>query len=78
MRYVEARFDKEIRDTTYRIYVTECLKALTNNTARAERIVFKKSYLDLLNEKRDNNHVDYRTEKEVVDHFKSKMASLFR
>ena len=76
MRYVEARFKKEIRDKTYRFYVTECLKALTSNTARAERIVFKKSYVDLLHQNRDNNSVDNKTKEEVIDHIREKITSL--
>lgn len=34
MRYVLARYRKHMRDLTYRIYVTDCLRIITENTAK--------------------------------------------
>ncbi len=34
MRYVMARYKEQRREMAYRIYVTECLRTMTENTAR--------------------------------------------
>ena len=34
MRYATARFNQNQRDLAYRIYVTDCLRIATENTAR--------------------------------------------
>lgn len=34
MRYATARFNQHQRDLAYRIYVTDCLRIATENTAR--------------------------------------------
>ena len=34
MRYATARFNQHQRDLAYRIYVTDCLRMATENTAR--------------------------------------------
>lgn len=34
MRYVLSRYRKHRRDLTYRIYVTDCLRMITENTAK--------------------------------------------
>ena len=34
MRYASARFNQHQRDLAYRIYVTDCLRIATENTAR--------------------------------------------
>lgn len=76
MRYVEARFAQEKRDTAYRIYVTEGLKALTANTSGTSKSVLSKNYLDLLAENSNNNSVDNRTKEEVISHIREKMTLL--
>ena len=35
MRYATARFNQHQRDLAYRIYVTDCLRMVTENTAKA-------------------------------------------
>ena len=34
MRYVTARFNQHQRDLAYRIYVTDCLRIISENTAK--------------------------------------------
>lgn len=34
MRYVNARYESQERDLAYRIYVTDCLRIISENTAK--------------------------------------------
>lgn len=36
MRYAVARYQRDRRDMAYRIYVTDCLRMITQNTAHKE------------------------------------------
>ena len=56
MRYATARFNQYQRDMAYRIYVTDCLRMMTENTARfAKGNYITKRYADFLkNPVRDN------------------------
>lgn len=41
MRYATARFNQHQRDLAYRIYVTDCLRMVTENTARFNGCSYK-------------------------------------
>ena len=61
MRYAKARLEKEPRDWTYRIYVTDALKYLAGLNIR---------YADLFGPE------ETRTADEVIDNVKSKLRRL--
>ena len=63
MRYAMARFNQHQRDLAYRIYVTDCLRIISENTAKmggGSYITAK--FPDILNPK----PVDNRTGEEIA------------
>ncbi len=49
MRYAAARFNQNQRETAYRIYVTDCLRMMTENTANfAKGSYVQRRYADFL------------------------------
>lgn len=63
MRYALARYIQHQRDVAYRIYVTDCLRILTENTANmCEGSYISERYADIVNPKA----VDNRSGEEVV------------
>lgn len=65
MRYVTARLLEESRDLTYRIYVTDSLKALTEANVR---------YIDLIHQQKQK--VETRTSNEIVDNIKQGLMKI--
>ena len=63
MRYVIARFNQHQRDLAYRIYVTDCLRIISENTSKmggGSYITAK--FADIINPK----PVDNRTGEEIA------------
>ena len=63
MRYAMARFNQHQRDLAYRIYVTDCLRILSENTAKVgggSYITAK--FSDIINPKPEDN----RTGEEIA------------
>ena len=63
MRYVIARYQSQRRDSAYRIYVTDCLRIISENTAKmggGSYITAK--FADIINPK----PVDNRTGEEIA------------
>ena len=63
MRYATARFNQHQRDLAYRIYVTDCLRIISENTAKVgggSYITAK--FSDIINPK----PVDNRTGEEIA------------
>ena len=63
MRYAMARFNQHQRDFAYRIYVTDCLRIITENTAKmggGSYITAK--FADIINPKPTDN----RTGEEIA------------
>ena len=63
MRYAMARFNQHQRDLAYRIYVTDCLRIISENTAKmggGSYIAAK--FSDIINP----NPVDNRTGEEIA------------
>ena len=63
MRYAMARFNQHQRDLAYRIYVTDCLRIISENTAKmggGSYITAK--FADIINPK----PVDNRTGEEIA------------
>ena len=70
MRYVEARLQMEQRDTAYRIYVTDTLKAITHNTTDGDsRVDITVRYAEMFSKKKKET----RTPKEVIESIKQKL-----
>ena len=78
MRYAIARYQSQRRDLAYRIYVTDCLRITTENTAKtvhaltdgkAEVHVMGIRFADVL----ENRPVDNRTADEIIDGIRNKL-----
>jgi hypothetical protein len=78
MRYATARYQSQQRDLAYRIYVTDCLRITTENTAKtvhaltdgkAEVHVMGIRFADVL----ENKPVDNRTADEIIDGIRKKL-----
>ena len=63
MRYATARFNQHQRDLAYRIYVTDCLRMATENTAKKSQGSYTAArFYDIINPK----PVDNRTGEEIA------------
>ena len=63
MRYATARFNQHQRDLAYRIYVTDCLRMVTENTAKMSQGAYSAArFYDIINPK----HVDNRAGEEIA------------
>ena len=63
MRYAMARYQSQQRDLAYRIYVTDCLRIISENTAKMGGGSYMKAKLaDIINP----NPVDNRTGEEIA------------
>ena len=52
MRYATARFNQHQRDLAYRIYVTDCLRMATENTAKMSQGTYTAArFYDMINQK---------------------------
>ena len=63
MRYAIARYQSQQRDLAYRIYVTDCLRIISENTAKmVEGSYITAKFADIINPK----PVDNRTGDEIA------------
>ena len=63
MRYATARFNQHQRDLAYRIYVADCLRMATENTAKMSQGSYTAArFYDIINPK----PVDNRTGEEIA------------
>lgn len=78
MRYATARFNQHQRDLAYRIYVTDCLRITSENTAKtvhaltdgkAEVHVMGIRFADVL----ENKPVDNRTADDIIEGIRNKL-----
>lgn len=87
MRYVVARLEQESRDQAYRIFVTEALKAITENTAHyvgmsglvKAGMTLTKSYQDILNpdqRTREAKKEETRSGEEIISDIKNKLKKM--
>lgn len=73
MRYVKARMQQSILDKTYRIYVTDSLKMISENTSKyAGGSSFSVRYWDVI--KKPVNET--RTSEEIISGIKDKLMKL--
>ena len=63
MRYAVARYQSQQRDLAYRIYVTDCLRMVTENTAKMSQGAYTAArFYDIINPK----PVDNRSGNEIA------------
>ena len=63
MRYAMARYQSQQRDLAYRIYVTDCLRMVTENTAKISQGFYTAArFYDVINPK----PVDNRSGNEIA------------
>jgi hypothetical protein len=73
MRYALARAKQDSVDKAYRVYVTDALKAIAENTARyVGGGYIKARYADLIEPKPEET----RTPEQIVDRMKEKIAKV--
>ena len=70
MRYVKSRAEKEALDKAYRIYVTDALKMLTENTAKPYGgTMLSKRFTDAVKKAK----VETRTSEEIIAGIREKI-----
>ena len=78
MRYAIARYQSQQRDLAYRIYVTDCLRIITENTAKTalalaggkeEVHVMAIRFADVF----ENKPVDNRTADDIIEGIRNKL-----
>ncbi len=73
MRYVMARYLDNQREVAYRIYITDALRIISENTAKyGGGGYIKARYADIIHPKPEDN----RTHEEVVAHIRGKLREL--
>ena len=71
--YCIASFQREQEETAYKVYISDTLKLIAENTAKVSQGNYiNVRYYDLINPK----PVDNRTEEEIIDHIKNKLNQL--
>lgn len=81
MRYAIARYQSQQRDLAYRIYVTECLRITTENTAKTVAILsrgeMEASYMPLeFNDILSKQPKEEKTEQQIIDEMQSEFIRL--
>ena len=73
MRYVMARYGEHQRELAYRIYVSDALKIIADNTARfGGGNQINERYWNIIHPAPEDN----RTEEEVISHIRGRLAEL--
>jgi hypothetical protein len=76
MRYVVARYNVYVRETTYRICVTDSLRITSKNTADyVGGTYFTARYADLIKPK-EKEEQEERTAEDVINHIKQGLERL--
>ena len=77
MRYFKARLIKKTQTLTYRIYVTDSLQAIANNTGHmGGGTSVTKRYYEIFDQIRHPRKIETRTSEEVIRSLKEKMEKL--
>lgn len=75
MRYVMARYESEQRELAYRIYVTDALRNISENTARfGGGGYIRARFADLINI--DQRPEDNRTSDEIIGGIREKLRKM--
>ena len=77
MRYVEARITEKTHALIYRIYVTDALQGIINNTgAIAGGVKIDKRYFDIFKQIITTEAVETRTPDEIIDGIRQRLNDL--
>ena len=81
MRYAIARYNENQRELAYRIYVTDCLRITTENTAKTVAILshgeMEASYMQLaFNDILNNKPKEEKTEQQIIDEMQAEFIRL--
>ena len=81
MRYAIARYQSQQRDLAYRIYVTDCLRITTENTAKTVAILsrgeMEAPYMPLaFNDILNNKPKEEKTEQQIIDEMQAEFIRL--
>ena len=76
MRYVEAKLTEKTQALMYRIYVTDTLHALVNNTSKVGGISISKRFYDVFKESFEPKKAETRTKEEIIEHIRSGLDKL--
>lgn len=69
MRYVKAKAHQNAEEKAYRIYATDCLRMISENTAKPSGVYMKARYIDIIKPKKEET----RTANEIIDHIKKRL-----
>ena len=68
MRYATARFNQHQRDLAYRIYVTDCLRMATENTAKMSQGSYTVArFYDIINPKPVDNRAGEEIAADIIN-----------
>ena len=68
MRYAMARFNQHQRDLAYRIYVTDCLRMATENTAKLSQGTYTAArFYDIINPKPSDNRTGEEIAADIIE-----------
>ena len=68
MRYATARFNQHQRDLAYRIYVTDCLRMATENTAKLSQGTYTAArFYDIINPKPSDNRTGEEIAADIIE-----------
>lgn len=68
MRYATARFNQHQRDLAYRIYVADCLRMATENTAKMSQGAYTAArFYDIINPKPTDNRTGEEIAAEIIN-----------
>ena len=68
MRYATARFNQHQRDLAYRIYVADCLRMATENTAKMSQGSYTAvRFYDIINPKPTDNRTGEEIAAEIIN-----------
>jgi hypothetical protein len=77
MRYVKAKLEMHAQEITYRMYLSEGIRAIAENTFignGGQGSYYSASLSDVL--ERRNEKVDNRTGEEIIDHMKRRLSAI--
>ena len=68
MRYAMARYQSQQRDFAYRIYVTDCLRMVTENTAKMSQGAYTSArFYDIINPKPSDNRTGEEIAADIIE-----------
>lgn len=75
------KIKKESEQTALRVYITDALKAVVENTAKIGGVTMRRRYADIINNVPDDEETNEQAQKRakgIIDNMKAKLNSLSR